>query len=330
MIPVGAERRRVYVTPDLWAIEILDAASKHKHQAGEVYSRHMTCIQSSDCWPKASDRHQLDGMAYRHSLLKIEERSIAGLKLALLDPDIRVRLAGNESPSVNCSILGMWVTRGFLDGQIIRFNENVNCFIGDTGSGKSVATELLRFGLDQQPSVQKILGEVTSLLGQQLGTLGTVHILVAKGDSHYLVERTWGTPSEKPLVQRLTGTELQPIDNIDMRLFFPIKGFSQSEIIEFAREPEVRLTLTDDLIDCSTELSSIRDLKISLTKNAAEVSAELAKETSHTSTTRGMFRSLGVGQGKSIRFWPTQKLADSNSGIASRSSSQTLRRKSTN
>ena len=189
-----------------------------------------------------------------------------------------MRLADHEPPSVDCSILGMWVTRGFLDGQIIRFNESVNCFIGDTGSGKSVATELLRFGLDQQPSVPKILGEVTSLLGQQLGTLGTVHILLAKGDSRYLVERTWGTPPDRPLVQRLTGTELQPIDNIDMRLFFPIKGFSQSEIIEFAREPEVRLSLTDDLINCSTELSSIRDLKVSLRKNAAEVSAELAKE----------------------------------------------------
>lgn len=278
MISVAAERQRVYATPDLRAIEILDAASKQKHQSGELYGRRMTCIQSSDCWPKGADRHQLDGMAYRYSLLKIEERSIAGLKLALLDPDIRVQLADNESQSVNCSILGMWVTRGFLDGQIIRFNENVNCFIGDTGSGKSVATELLRFGLNQQPSVPKILGEVTSLLGQQLGTLGTVHILLAKGDSRYLVERTWSTPPEKPLVQRLAGNELQPIDNIDTRLFFPIKGFSQSEIIEFAREPEVRLTLTDDLIDCSTELSSIGDLKIGLAKNAAEISAELAKE----------------------------------------------------
>ena len=278
MIPVGAERQRVYVAQDLWAIEILDAASRHKHQNGELHGRRMTCIQSSDCWPKGADRHQLDGMAHRYSLLKIEERSISGIKLALLDPDIRVRLADHEPPSVDCSILGMWVTRGFLDGQIIRFNESVNCFIGDTGSGKSVATELLRFGLDQQPSVPKILGEVTSLLGQQLGTLGTVHILLAKGDSRYLVERTWGTPPDRPLVQRLTGTELQPIDNIDMRLFFPIKGFSQSEIIEFAREPKVRLSLTDDLIDCSTELSSIRDLKVSLRKNAAEVSAELAKE----------------------------------------------------
>ena len=278
MIPVGAERQRVYAAQDLWAMEILDASSRNKYQAGDLYGRRMTCLQSSDCWPKGANRHQLDGIAYRYSFLKIDERSIAGLKLALLDPDIRVRLADDDSPSVNSSILGMWVTRGFLDGQIVRFNENVNCFIGDTGSGKSVATELLRFGLDQQPIVSKILAEVTSLLKQQLGSLGTVHILLAKGESQYLVERSWGNPPEEPLVQRISETGLVPVEDMDIRSFFPIKCFSQSEIIEFAREPEVRLSLTDDLIDFSIEQVSIEDQKAGLRKNAAEISTEQAKE----------------------------------------------------
>ncbi len=65
-----------------------------------------------------------------------------------------------------------------------------------------------------------------------------------------------------------------------MRLFFPIKCFSQSEIIEFAREPEVRLSLTDDLIDCSAEFSSIEEVKTGLRKNAADIIAESATETS--------------------------------------------------
>ena len=68
------------------------------------------------------------------------------------------------------------------------------------------------------------------------------------------------------------------MDEIDLRLFFPIKGFSQSEIIEFAREPEVRLSLTDDLIDSTTELASIKDLKAALRKNAGAITAEQAKE----------------------------------------------------
>ena len=283
MITVGAERERAYLSQDLRAIEILDGESRAVHQSGGRYPRQMTCLQSSDCWSKGADHHQLDGMANRYSVLKMGERSISGLKLALIDPDIRVRLAQDESPSPSFSILGMWVTSGFLDGQKIRFNENVNCLIGDTGSGKSVAIELLRFGLDQQPSVKKILSEVTSLLEQQLGNLGTVHILLSKGDTHYLVERAWGSPPAKPVVQRVTDTGLQPLEELDMRPFFPIKCFSQSEIIEFAREPEVRLSLTDDLIDCSAEFSSIEQVKTDLKKNAAEIIAESATETNFRS-----------------------------------------------
>ena len=278
VIKVGEARQRAYLTQDLWAMEILDAGLKKDHQSGNRYPRRMTCLQSSDCWPKGADRHQLDGMAYRHSFLKMDDRSISGLKLALIDPDIRVRLADDESPSVSCSILGMWVTSGFLDGQAMRFNDNVNCFIGDTGSGKSVAIELIRFGLEQQARVQKIQEEVKSLLDKQLGNLGAVHILLSKGDARYLVERTWGKVPQKPVVQRLTENGLEPVGELDMRLFFPIKGFSQSEIIEFAREPEVRLSLTDDLIDCSTEQARIKDLKTDLRKNAAAISAEQTKE----------------------------------------------------
>ena len=279
MIPVGEARRRAYLTPELRAMEILDAGLRSEHQSGTRYpQRRMTCLQSSDCWPKGADRHQLDGMAHRYSFLKMDDRSISGLKLVLIDPDIRVRLADDESPTVSYSILGMWVTRGFLDGQKMRFNDNVSCFIGDTGSGKSVAIELIRFGLDQQASVVKIQKEIESLLEQQLGHLGTVHILIAKGDTHYLVERTWGKPPEKPVLQRLAETGLERVDELDMRFFFPIKGFSQSEIIEFAREPEVRLSLTDDLIDCSTEHAAIKDLKTALEMNAGAIAAEQGKE----------------------------------------------------
>ena len=171
----------------------------------------------------------------------------------------------------------MWVSGGFLNGQMLRFNENVNCFIGDTGSGKSISIELIRFGLYQQPVVAKILKEVESMLEQRLGKLGMVHILLAKGDSHYLVERTWSSTPQMPVVRRVTASGLRPVNGLDMRSFFPIKCFSQSEIIEFAREPDVRLSLTDDLIDCSAELAHIRDVKASLKENSAAIIAEQAK-----------------------------------------------------
>jgi histidinol phosphatase-like PHP family hydrolase len=280
VIKVGAERQRAYAAPNLRALEITDASLRERYQAGTVsgYERRMACIQASDCWPKGADRHHLDGMATRFSMLKMDERSLSGLKLALIDPEMRVRLPNDDPEPPHNPIIGMWVTGGFLNGQRFRFNSNVNCLIGDTGAGKSVALELLRFGLDQRARVKQIRDETDSLLSEQLGKLGTVHILLAKGDTLYLVERTWGTPPGAPTVQRLGPAGAESLESeLNMPLFFPIKAFSQSEIIEFARSSEVRLSLTDDLIDSSAELTDVEDTKVGLRKNAGEIGAEEAK-----------------------------------------------------
>ena len=278
VIETGAERKRAYCAQNLRALEILDATSRDGHQSGSKHGRKLACIQSSDCSDRDSDHHELNAMANRYTFLKMDARSLSGLKLALIDPDIRVRLSRDDPQSPDNVILGMWVTGGFLAAQKIRFNDSVNCLIGDTGSGKSVATELLRFGLDQQARVRKIQDEVQGLLAKQLGDLNVVHILLAKNGIQYLVERNWGSPPGAPLVRRVTESGLEPIGEIDMRQFFPIKGFSQSEIIEFARESEVRLSLTDDLIDFSKQRASIQELRNRLKKNAADVTSQQAEE----------------------------------------------------
>ena len=176
MIKTGAERQRAYAAPDLRAIEIVDASLRSEYQSGRKpgYSRRMPCLQSSDSWCTGADHHQLDGVGYRYSLLKMDDRSLEGLKLSLIDPAIRVRLSADSYVAPKSLVFGMWVTGGFLNGQQVRFNENVSCFIGDTGSGKSVAIELLRFGLNQQTNIKKIRNEIKSLLKLQLGETGTV------------------------------------------------------------------------------------------------------------------------------------------------------------
>lgn len=279
MISSGPERKRAYAAPNLWAMEILNADLRDEYQSGSKagYPRRMPCLQASDSWAAGADHHQLDGMGYRYSLLKMDERSLSGLKMALIDADIRVRLSTDVDVVPKSAILGMWVSGGFLSGQKIRFSEHVNCLIGDTGSGKSVAIELIRFALNQQTNTPKIREEIDSLLKWQLGNTGTVHVLIATGGSRYLVERTWGRAIERPFVRRMTDAGLLPVDDVDMPVLFPLKGFSQSEIIEFAREPEARLSLTDDLIDQSTEQTAIISLKTDLRSNAGAILTEHSK-----------------------------------------------------
>jgi len=280
-IDVAAERKRAYEAPGLRGLEIVDPSLRDKYQKGvsSPYTRRLACIQSSDCTSLDSTQHELDNMCSRFSFLKMGERSLSGLKLALIDPDMRIRLQTDNNPIPKDSVMGMWVTGGFLDGQHFRFNDNVTCLIGDTGAGKSVCLELIRFALNQTPTVPKIKHEVDSLISQQLGSLGTVHVLLRKDTSCYLVERTWGSPPTPPSISRILDGQIEQIDEeIDIRLFFPIKAFSQSEIIEFAREPTVRLSLTDDLIDCTNEDSKIKDLKLKLQQNAATTQVQLNRK----------------------------------------------------
>ena len=281
MIDVAAERKRAYEAPGLRGLEILDQSLRDKYQKGvsSGYTRRLACIQSSDCTSVDSTQHALDNMASRFSFLKMGQRSLSGLKLALIDPEMRVRLQTDDNPLPKDVIIGMWVTGGFLDGQQFRFNDNVTCLIGDTGSGKSVCLELIRFGLNQTATVPKIKQEVDSLISEQLRSLGTVHIILKKDASYYLVERTWGTPPTSSSVSRILNGNIEKIDEeIDIKLFFPIKAFSQSEIIEFAREPTVRLSLTDDLIDCTSEYSRIKEFKLKLQQNAANTQIQLGRK----------------------------------------------------
>jgi len=280
-IPVGDEKEKAYMASGLRALEIKDHLLREKYQKGVglTFDRKMTCIQSSDSLAAGNPQHDVNNMGSSYSHIKMGNRSISGLKLALIDPQMRLKLSCDEIQVPENLILGMWVTGGFLNEQAIRLNETVNCLIGDTGAGKSVAIELLRFGLSQTTSVDKIKEEVQGMLRGQLKSNNTVHILIQKGEAKYLVERTWGDPPSPPVVTRIEGGNSEKLDDpIEMQSFFPIKAFSQSEIIEFSRNPEVRLSLTDDLIDCIQEVAGISDLKIKLSENANQIQTEQLKK----------------------------------------------------
>lgn len=281
---VNDERQRVYACHQLRAVEIGDPARRAVFQEGQRsgYSRRVACVMSSDCVAPGGSTHELDAIGSRFTMLKMDEVSIAGLRQALCDPQVRIRLPGDGDPQPAAVIEGLWVSGGFLDAQHLRFSDNLTCLIGATGSGKSLATELLRFGLGQQATIAKIAGEVASLLSSNFPGYGQVSVVIRKGDARYLVERAYDKSAAfDATVRRVDNGQLIDLDEpVDLPSFFPIKGYSQSEIIEFAREPEARLSLTDDLIDISTETTEMTRLKSKLRTNAGallEVDGQIAQ-----------------------------------------------------
>jgi hypothetical protein len=176
------------------------------------------------------------------------EVSVPGLRQALLDPEIRVRLMGDERLEPTATIEGMWVSGGFFEGQRLRLNPNITCLIGGTGSGKSLSLELLRYALDQQVDesvLPRIADDIKRLLTFALGELASVSVLVSKGSERYLIQRAWLKEPPVPTVSRLSADEPVRLDQIDVPGFFPIRGFSQGELDTDADRVEVRLIRGD-------------------------------------------------------------------------------------
>jgi DNA repair ATPase RecN len=273
----GARRKQIYACPDIRALEIAGMELRTKFESGAAsgYRRKATCVQGSDSYFPGGTMHQADAIGQRRTYLSMGEVSIAGLKQALLDREARVRLEEDSRPNPQAVIEGMWVSSGFLSGQKLRFSENITCLIGGTGSGKSLSIELIRFALGQQVNgkvLARLAAEVQRLLAFGLGPLATVTVVVRKGDKYYLVERTWSTNSGTPTVSYVqNGVPIPAQPPIEVPTFFPIRAFSQSEIIEYAREPLARLSLLDDLIDIDIERTSISSTKSALRRNAAEL-----------------------------------------------------------
>ena len=276
MVPTAKRRKQIHNCEHLLAVEIAAPVLRSQYQEGRRsgYTRRLACIQSSDSSLEGASGHHLDGIGSRFCYLKMDEVSINGLRQALLDPDVRIKLVGDPRPDPEAVIEGVWAVGGFLGGQTIRFNDNFTCLVGGTGTGKSLTIELIRFCLEQQCRIDKIAKDVRRMLDLRLRPGSRVCVVVRRGDQRYVLERVLAEPAEPPIVYRVENGGVVALDEpIDVPTFFPIKAYSQSEIIEFARVPEARLSLTDDLIDLYAERDGIRNAKTELATNASQLLA---------------------------------------------------------
>src|ERR1700674_57048 len=216
-----------------------------------------------------SDARALSGIGRFSTWIKVGAPTIEAFRQAFLDPGSRIRHPEDYTGSPYPRIVELsWEGEGFLSGEHLRLNPNLNCLIGGKGSGKSSIVESLRFAFDMvAPQAQR--DQQRSLVQRVLPRGSSVRVVVETGEPQvrYVVQRHQGNP---PVVTDQDGTLLIDTKPVDVQ---PLSLFGQKEIYEIALQPSNQLELLDSFIGDGVLTAQEREAEILeiLSRNGREL-----------------------------------------------------------
>jgi DNA repair ATPase RecN len=245
----GQARVRVWRSPDLQAIAIpgaideLEADMRGIVEGQNDYKREhpIAVLNAGDvCAPECF------AQAGSWSWIKMAEMTIDGLRQAVLDPDSRVRLASGPLPEEHSELVALAWEGGFLSGQRIHFNENLNVLIGGRGAGKSTIVESLRYVLGLEPlgaDARRLHDGIVRNVLQNGTKVSLLACTRRPGESRHVIERTVPNP---PVVRDHTG------DVLDVQPAEIMRGteiLGQHEISELTKSEEQLTRLLDRFVE---------------------------------------------------------------------------------
>lgn len=229
-----------------------------------------------------SDSHQPKDIGRGYTWVKMSAPSIEGLKLALLDPESAVRrsdrcinypqqLGHPKIKSVTVEKLRLRQKAPLT----IHFNPSYNALIGGRGSGKSTILECLRLGLARDNEL--LAGRSDSALKQSFenfkkekvgrnqpgmmlhDTRIVVEVTKGQGDLEERFEYRWEKGVDGKfgvLVQRWDNGSWHEtqLTEEQARSNFPVKIFSQKQILALADNPQHLIQYVDDVLGRDKEL----------------------------------------------------------------------------
>ncbi len=270
-------KRDILRSPGLFGLECdavtaLDWYSEEDTGNSDALVRHEIFISRLDV-PDLKGRHHLAHLqgSDAHSLtrfettvpskpwtrMKLTELTWESFRTALTDPTARVK-AKATLPKAIPRVIGISMIGGFLDGELIQFSDNLNCFIGGRGTGKSTAIRALAyaFGINEKFERFENCPELVVVFCQDGdGTL-------------YRYERSKG--GEVSVKAKEDGTiEDVPADS------FRIEYFGQGELAEVAKDPLNTPQLFQGFLDRHTSLGDLCDEEDALLAQLRENAATL-------------------------------------------------------
>ncbi len=212
-------------------------------------------VQGSDAHSMTQFEHQDPSKPWTR--IKLTELSFNAVRVALVDPTARVR-ATVSVPRSFPRLRGIALTGGFLHQEIIQFSDNLNCFIGGRGTGKSTAIRAIAyaFGLNNEfGDYDNCPDSVTVFCEDENGIL-------------YRYIRTRGGDIEVKAKEDGSITDV-PIDT------FRIEYYGQGELAKVAENPLKQPELLQEFLDRHTSLRDLLETEGSLVTSLRENASRL-------------------------------------------------------
>lgn len=251
------------------AVEIIDPTSQCLRQHAAALAKLTSVL--------GSDSHQPSEVGRGHTWVKMSAPSIEGLKLALLDPESAIRRSDEYAdypqqlnhPKIK-SITVEKLRLRQRDPLSIHFNPSYNALIGGRGSGKSTILECLRLGLARENEL--LTGRSDSSLRQSFenfkrektgrdqpgmmlhDTSITVEVSKGQGDLEERFEYRWAKGAEAKFAVSVRRWDsgawhATQLTEEQARSNFPVKLFSQKQILALADNPQHLIQYIDDVLD---------------------------------------------------------------------------------
>lgn len=230
-------------------------ARQREQKLGHTGRPILAAVQNSDA--HALDHFTAALLSKTLTRYKMTELTFEGLRTALTDPESRVRPKA-MIPSSLPRIRGIHVTAGFLDGEIYRFSDNLNTFIGGRGTGKSTAIQSLAYGLGLADSFASQGNCPDSVI---------VFCEDATGVLYRYERQKGGSAVAKSKLGK--GVQEVPLDS------FRVEFYRQGELAEVAKDPLKNPTLLQSFLDRHLTLSDLRAKQDVLLEELRNNSGEL-------------------------------------------------------
>ncbi len=247
--PSQSAKYLMNVKPD--AIEYISEEGKNKlistNELPSDYFKKIAILENTD--PKSLDdigTKKRDGKL-RTTYYKLSSFNIGALKIALHDPEVRVKTY--ECPSFYHNRISKILINGstFLRDIEILFNPELNTFIGGRGVGKSAIIETMRYVMDLPIYADKSfrMDFVESVVG-------------SGGELSVFIERYYGKEKKEFEIKRTIGKDTEIIDESGVKTGFSIQSLfeeakypiiiGQKELYFLSITPTFQLQLIDELI----------------------------------------------------------------------------------